>query len=415
MGFMKNRMIEEQERGWRSAGDHFVCDVCIDDDALKALVREEATAVECDFCGRKTGEPVAAAVDDLIDEVDRALKTEWTDPIQELFWDSGEGGYQGEVLDTAEVFDEVGWPTERRELQDVIVASFDHHWCERDYGRLRDEEALTYDWREFVETTTRKARYLFLLLEDDAEWEPARPVRRGIKMLEEIGRLVEESGLLRHVPAGEEFVRVRTHDPGNVHNARDLGSPPAGSARASRMSPAGIPMFYGAGDLATALAETVDPADLGNKEIAAGRFALTKTVTLVDLSNLPPVPSIYDANRRDKRSALRFLHGFREDISRRIEKGRREHVAYVPTQVVTEFFRLVFVTNGGVRPQGLVYPSAQHKGGESVVLFIEREDCLGADENADKNRFQLRLTQSSRIKVDLDMEVLKETPLNLSP
>jgi hypothetical protein len=204
-------------------------------------------------------------------------------------------------------------------------------------------------------------------------------------------------------------------------------------------------MFYGAGDLQTALKETVDPATLYPRAVAghlistlpaplvrragplartlgarpaklvtSGTFMLTKDANLVDLSDIPPVPSIYDEKeRRRLRSPLFFPRGFRETSVGELLRNGREHVEYVPTQVVTEYFRHIFATRDGARPDGIVYPSAQHEDGESLVLFIERQDCLAADEPADDRRLQLRLLEAKRLTLDSKLNVIRNEPLEL--
>jgi len=64
------------------------------------------------------------------------------------------------------------------------------------------------------------------------------------------------------VAAGERFFRARQHHPEQILIATKLGPPPASQARSSRMSPAGIVMFYGANDQETALREVCDAQGL---------------------------------------------------------------------------------------------------------------------------------------------------------
>ena len=52
-----------------------------------------------------------------------------------------------------------------------------------------------------------------------------------------------------------------------------------------------------------------------------------------------------------------------------------EHVDYVPTQVVTEWFRHVFQTEDGAHVDGVIYPSARFDGGVCCVLFLDAAAC----------------------------------------
>lgn len=51
-------------------------------------------------------------------------------------------------------------------------------------------------------------------------------------------------------------------------------------------------------------------------------------------------------------------------------------VEYVPTQVVSEYFRTIFARDYGVTAQGLLYGSAANEGGICCALFVEREHCV---------------------------------------
>src|SRR5262249_15613697 len=71
------------------------------------------------------------------------------------------------------------------------------------------------------------------------------------------------------------------------------------------------------------------------------------------------------------RNGISFLHSFVASVAAKVEPGEREHVDYVPTQVVTEWFRTIF-RDGKSRLDGIYYPSTQRSGGISIVLFANR-------------------------------------------
>jgi len=75
------------------------------------------------------------------------------------------------------------------------------------------------------------------------------------------------------------------------------------------------------------------------------------------------------------RYALDFLHSFVKSVAAKVQPGDREHIDYVPTQVVTEWFRTVFQHNGTVI-DGILYPSTQNPGGCSLVLYANRHDVV---------------------------------------
>ena len=52
----------------------------------------------------------------------------------------------------------------------------------------------------------------------------------------------------------------------------------------------------------------------------------------------------------------------------------REHIDYVPTQILTEYFRKRVKGDGGSAIDGVVYPSARRRGERSIVIFASQDD-----------------------------------------
>jgi RES domain len=52
----------------------------------------------------------------------------------------------------------------------------------------------------------------------------------------------------------------------------------------------------------------------------------------------------------------------------------QEHIEYVPTQVLTEFFRQHVTALDGSALDGIVYPSARRRRGKSLVVLRSQED-----------------------------------------
>ena len=393
MGFMKRLLEREQERGWRSLGEKYVCASCIHEENLAKLVTEAADGDRCDYCGRQSHEaPVSADVDVVIERIAESLFTEYGDPDEELPYDSGEGGYQGEVLSTEDVLVREDCDFENRELFEDIVSAFgERQWCKREYFMLSKDEALIAGWGSFTREILHRTRYLFLKAPDeDAELRGPGEISPA-DMLGHIGEAVSRAGLVRTCPAGSHFFRARAHDVGAVPSgASELASPPAKLASANRMSPAGIPMFYGAREERTAINEVrAVAANARHPLITVADFQTARDLMVVDLTDLPGVPSLFDSPNREKRPWVQFLRAFVERISQPIERDGREHVEYVPTQVVTEYFRRIFTLDAGTRIQGVLYPSAHASGGVCCVLFFDQDACCdqAAGWDADEHKW----------------------------
>ncbi len=149
------------------------------------------------------------------------------------------------------------------------------------------------------------------------------------------------------------------------------------------MNPVGISYFYAATTRKTALAEIFrgPPAS-----VAIGTFRPRSGLLVLDVSSLPSVPSPFDENSREQRDAILFLQEFAKTISRPVEKTGREHIDYVPSQIVSEYFAKVFsfkevkansdidlphegASTRARRINGLIYRSAVRDDGENIVFF----------------------------------------------
>ena len=51
MGREKDRLIDEEERGWRSVTRKLVCGSCVTDEYLSAYIAENGKRAPCGYCG----------------------------------------------------------------------------------------------------------------------------------------------------------------------------------------------------------------------------------------------------------------------------------------------------------------------------------------------------------------------------
>jgi RES domain len=161
-------------------------------------------------------------------------------------------------------------------------------------------------------------------------------------------------------------------------------------------------MFYAAFDEATAIAETVVRHDGEPAERTTGTFRVLKDLIVRDLVDLPGVPSIFDGDQTNlNRPALSFLHDFVEDLTKPIEKDGREHVEYVPAQIVTEYVRYRLSERVGKEIVGIRYRSARNTDGVGCVLFYSGEDLReGPLDPPNEKPFELVADQTRTIPID---------------
>jgi hypothetical protein len=128
------------------------------------------------------------------------------------------------------------------------------------------------------------------------------------------------------------------------------------------MSADGVSVFYGSFERATAVAEASVSMPPGREWVLTeAEWQCTRALQVLGLSELPPVPSIFEASG-EWRGAILFLREFVKSISAPVVHDGGEHIEYVPTLVLTEYFRKQVSAPDGSPLDGMVYPSAPRPG-----------------------------------------------------
>ena len=399
---MVKRFLERQdEEGWSSRSGT-VCSRCFTDYAIQDFIKANATQKKCSYCEREADEPIASEIDEVMSFISRGIWREFDIPENCLPYDSSEGGWQlATPMDSYDLFDRLNiCSADSGELNDDLAQSFcNSSYVQRDPLVLSQIDGLKYSWSSFCQHTKHETRFVFFQVPvekppEDHAWHPddewGGKYSPPYQILLDLGKMVETHKLVRTVQKGTVIVRARQHEAGLSYvTAKDLGSPPESKARQSRMSPAGIPMFYGASDEATAFIEIFEAASLHRGVATFARFATARDLLLLDLTELPRVPSLFDEEHYDERPAVLFLHHLQGEISASITRDGREHYEYVPTQIVAEYFRRVF--RHGIRPlDGLIFKSSNENANLCYCIFATAEHCAD-DGAAESERGLLRL------------------------
>ncbi|MDP9442096.1 MAG: RES domain-containing protein [Actinomycetota bacterium] len=360
------------------AGTDFVCLRHVNDDALASRVREfiddETT---CDLC-----QAAGAVAIDVITNVVRTAIYERFKPAQDWNapWDEIESGEESRVYDLGELLDgELGlFDAVDEDLYEAIDASFgsDTMWVTTFEYDMRPRDKDVLGWSEFRSLVQHKSRYLQLDEQSFVAKMYGVPSPRG--MLHRVAALVDRHQLYRTIGTDQLLWRGRVDDRRRPKwGPAELASAPARFARQSRMSAAGISMFYGALDVDTVAAELAGDA---RRWLMAGAFRAARSLRVIDLTELPPFPSPFAERAARRDDELLFLREFCDDVSRPVLEPELVHVEYAPTQVVTEYLRYAFVPRRRKRPvDGIVYQSSRCKG-VCVALFATHEQCLGGAE-----------------------------------
>jgi hypothetical protein len=374
MGQAKRMLEEIEARGWASV-DAWVCPDCLDDPVLKAAVKQAADARACGYCGEESDDaPLAAPVDVILPLIVDGLRAEYEDPVEQCPYDSSEGGWQlFEPQDTWDVLQDHE-ATADDGLLAALSNAIDGQWVQRDPFRPSPHQALVWGWEGFRRYVTHERRYTFLLPQPGAvqhrEWGEIPPE----DVPAALAQAIADGGLARVLPAGTRLFRARPHGAHETFDrAADLGSPPPAVAKTNRMSAAGISAFYGASAPEGAVAEVRAYSPGGHMTVA--EFVTDRPLPIVDLVELPDIPSLFDADRRHLRAALRFLHNFARDVARPAEPSDQQRLDYVPTQVMAEYLRHEFEHPDG-QVAGLRWRSSVNPAVASCVLFVPNDRCV---------------------------------------
>ena len=136
------------------------------------------------------------------------------------------------------------------------------------------------------------------------------------------------------------------------------------------MNPPGIPVFYAAEDEETAIAETIEDG----KDYTVGLFETRVPVRILDLASEVANQDYFEMDS-DELQGLRFLRRFSEAIAAPVARDDRNHVEYVPTQIVAEYFRTVYPRRRE-RVDGIRWRSSLGARHQSYVLFATRADLV---------------------------------------
>lgn len=353
-----------------------VCAGCIDDADIQALIVDCDGEPGCAYCEQDDFPTAPLGV--VADRVRECIEANYGRAAEQLPYESAEGGYQGRTWNTFEIlYDELSFDREGYDglISDLASEVGDEVWCDFEWTRLDYDQTLRYAWESFCDLIKYRNRFFFAnTSKDDEEFhDPDR--YDPLRLFHEILSLTVECGLFKPIAKGTTFLRGRARTGEEMHSAASLGPPPANSAlQSNRMNPPGIVMMYGSEDVETAIAET------RSNTVSLGTFEFLRDVLILDLVDLPHPPGLFSGADREHRLGLHFLHAFAFEIALPIDGSDRTQLDYIPTQVMTEFFRTADLPVGPL--DGIRFSSAVCDGGRNIVLFANRKHVCEPDGTA---------------------------------
>jgi len=374
-----------------NAGDATVCTACFTDRDIKAQIRRNGEPGFCDYCGRNR--PSTQLLSEIGEFIAERLSTFYGRAVDQLPYDSREGGFQAWHVDTHDLlFGTVGLelPNDRNErlCYDLIDEIGDDTWCDYDWLTLEYDQSLESSWAMYCEAVKSQRRFFFHRI---GEQPGNHPDERSIgQFLYELAGLIDKLGVIETCAPGYTLYRARVRDTRKrFRTASELGPPPSKFAtQSNRMNPPGIPMFYGAETKKLAIAEN------RASKVSIGRFETNQEIRLIDLAFLPSPPGFFSEATRTERQGRAFLDRLSALIAEPVARDDRVHIDYIPTQIIAEFFRDHEFEGG--RIDGVRYVSATGQAGANVVLFATQSSLFdGNAANIDSSLRWLRLISVS--------------------
>lgn len=181
MGKRKDRLIEEDERGWYSSSKKLVCGSCIIDPYLSDFIARNGIIAVCAYCDTDSEEeepeekkevpclPFNQVMNLIGDGINWAYRSADNEGIP---YESAEGGYafSEHMYDTYDlIVDQLEIAETESVREEIIAALPDQTWCHRGFWSLSLCEALKSGWDEFVEQVKYRTRYLFTVAEEPTQ------------------------------------------------------------------------------------------------------------------------------------------------------------------------------------------------------------------------------------------------------
>lgn len=342
-------------------------------DSVKAQTAGAGRALQCFVCQRAP----AGSLDTLIE-----LVLENAGCLYEPYETSTAAGtFHKEFGDqTSDIYEMIDLLTGADDPVCVaIVEALSHtQWISTYWERGGLGEHVIADWDEFAIALKHRAR--FSVLEYLLEHEP-----RLYRVVAGTLARLSDASLQTIIPAGTAVYRARMHEGLNAEHATidQIMPPPPVIARAGRMNPAGIPRFYAAREVETALAEVFGHSPACRYAVY-GTFVADADIAVLDLTGAP-YPIDYLTGDCAEITQTEFLNRFADSISRPVDPATDpQDLNYLSTQYLVEAIQRstgAMTMIPGIDVDGIAYPSAVYPNGRNVVLFEDRVSLPTADAN----------------------------------
>ena len=362
------------------------CHQCIGEDFLAEVVVKQGTVVLCSYCGDARE---AITLEELSDRIHVALGDHFKltlpypdpdDPFEcflarEDNWERGGEPVECVIADMAHLSEEIaddvrrllsarhGYLAIREEGEEGNEDPYGDEAMYEESGP--NDEEFHRTWAEFGREIRSRSRFFSpraeKMLSDIFGDLTAHRTSSDIPVICEMGPDSENRFVWRARPAhsDEELETIVKCPP------REIGPPSSQLATGGRMNAPGIPVFYGAFDKNTCVAEV--RALVGGRVVVA-KFELLRTIRLLDFDALSEVDdggSYLDPGYAERRGRAAFFKWLVGEISRPV-MPKDEVFEHIPTQAMAEYL----ASKASPPLDGIIFRSPQTGGdGHNLVLF----------------------------------------------
>lgn len=357
-----------------------ICDGCVGEEFLGKKIRTSGEDGYCNYCDRETR---IITIKELANEIETALEGHYsktaTEPEGFDYYLAKEGLWEraGEtvafVIAEAAAIDEAPAEDVRLILEnrtydfDMAQIGDEGPYDEDAHYEPTDPDDIEFrtEWQYFEQGIQEKSRFFSKSAMDVLN--SVFGTIFSLKTQNDISIVVEAGPGLEI----EKIFRARVFQSGeDLKKAlswpdQGLGPPPSRDARAGRMNPQGISVFYGAISEKTAIAEVRPPV---GSRVAVGCFELLRPIKLLNVSALRDVlvlGSIFDPEYLKRLEHASFLERISHQFSQPV-MSNDEPFDYLITQAIAEYLSEI------IEPavDGIIFSSAQtNDAGGNIVLF----------------------------------------------
>lgn len=339
-----------------------VCTRCITQTDLIRQARGETHNTTCSYCDRRRQ---CVPLEWLAERVDEVYRQHVRPSGHDIFSGESPAEVIGQMLECDQpLADDLARELSQAERYAVMKDGADAFYDSTTAYEIRDPpNPLAFTWNAFVESVKHESRFFsadHIASLNELFAGLAQLKSRGKAPVRSIGPGTDERHLFRARRANDERERIAMC----LSPGRELGPPPKLIAPAGRMNAAGIPVFYGALDAETCVAEL----RLGIGECAVScSFEVTRAMHVLDLTGLSELynqASLFHPDYDTISERLAFLHDFNATISRPVRPGAE--LDYLPTQALAEYLARHY----DPRIDAVIYSSTQAgRSARNIVLL----------------------------------------------